>query len=135
MSVLIETTGSAYVATNVDGGGCTTTSHHGIIFVITRTLSGDGLRALYDTMDITSSRPVVSGPYDVEALTWYSLNLINYGDHVDGYIDGVRVLSNKLTFAAGFAAIGSSYDYVMFDNFVVEPVTKQRSNSVTTTDI
>lgn len=124
VDVMIENTGMAFVALSVDKGGCSNESS-AIVFSI-HTHSQE--------WKFTASTAVgyvyLSGHTSVTPGTWYTLTLVAFEDHSIGYINGRFVGQSLLGFqdSPGWAAIGSSWDYVQFDNFHLQLPNKNKTN-------
>ncbi|CAF0942938.1 unnamed protein product [Adineta ricciae] len=114
VDVMIEKNGTAFVALGVSQGGCGSGSR-GIVFSVNTTNNGSW--QITESTKLTN--PVASDSYSIVAGTWYTLTLVVLQDHSIGYINGNAVGRCELSASSysGWAAIGSSYDYVQFDNF------------------
>jgi galactosylceramidase len=112
--VMIESVGTALVAIGVERGGCGSGSR-AIVFSINTT--NNGLWQLTASTAITN--PLASGNISVVPGTWYTLTLIVLADHSEAYINGNLVgrCNLNVSSSSGFVAIGSSWNYVQFDNF------------------
>jgi hypothetical protein len=63
------------------------------------------------------------GSVDVGAAQWHELRIVVNDEGGSFYVDGVlksQVQSLSTKFAAGWVGLGSSYDYVQFDNLHIE---------------
>ncbi|UJR18596.1 hypothetical protein I4U23_005503 [Adineta vaga] len=114
VDVMIEKSGTAFVALGVSRGGCGTGSP-GIVFSINTTNNGSW--QISDSTKITN--PIASESISIVAGTWYRLTLVVLQDHSIVYINGNVVGRCELSASShsGWAAIGSSWDYAQFDNF------------------
>jgi len=66
-----------------------------------------------------------SGSISILPGQWHSFQMTFYNSNIYSYLDGVKVASvMDSTFEAGWAALGSSFDYVQFDNFSLIEVTE-----------
>lgn len=67
------------------------------------------------------SRVLKTGQVQYSANTWHALMLTVKGTSVEAAIDGVKLANvpNVSQFVAGWAALGSGYNYAQFDNFYV----------------
>jgi galactosylceramidase len=117
VDVMIENVGIAFVALGVSQGGCGAGSP-GIVFSINT--MNNGLWQLSASTTITN--PVASGDVSIVAGTWYTLTLVVLDDHSEAYINGNIVGRCELSASShsGWAAIGSSWNYVQFDNFRIQ---------------
>jgi galactosylceramidase len=115
VDVMIEKVGTALVALGVSHGGCGGGSP-GIVFSVNTT----GVWQLSDSTNLTNA--VASGKVSIVAGTWYTLTLVALEDHSVAYIDGNLVGRCELGASShsGWAAIGSSWDGVQFDNFRIQ---------------
>jgi galactosylceramidase len=116
VDVMIETVGTAFVAIGVERGGCS--ASRAIVFSINTT--NNGLWQLTASTAITN--PLASGNVPVMAGTWYTLTLIVLEDHSEAYINDNLVSRCNLSVSSssGLVAIGSSWNFVQFDNFRVQ---------------
>jgi galactosylceramidase len=117
VDVMIESVGAAFVAIGVEKGSCSVvgSGSPGIVFSINTT--NNGLWQLTASTNLTN--PLISGNVSVMSGTWYTLTLTVLADHSEAYINGnfVGQCSLNVSSARGWAAIGSSWNYVQFDNF------------------
>ena len=120
VDALVESTGAiALVTAAVASGGCTgADGAPAISFGVT---AGGG----WTLSNSTSQRYVVaSGGSGYEAGAWYRLRLSVGQDSIEASIDGRVVHTESLAgwvgSGSGWAGVGSSFDYVQFDNFEVE---------------
>jgi hypothetical protein len=121
--VMIESVGTAFIAIGVSHGGCGVgRGSQAIVFSINTT--NNGLWQLTSSTAITN--PVAYGNVSVMSGTWYTLTLIVLTDHSEGYINDNLVGRCELNVSSssGFVAIGSSWNYVQFDNFRVQSPNK-----------
>jgi galactosylceramidase len=116
VDIMIEKVGTALVALGASYGGCGGGSP-GIVFSVNTT----GVWQLSDSTNLKNA--VASGSVSIMAGTWYTLTLVTLEDHSVAYINGNLVGRCELSASShsGWAAIGSSYDYVQFDNFSIRP--------------
>jgi galactosylceramidase len=117
VDVMIENVGTAFVAIGVSQGGWNVrdVGSPGIVFSINTT--NNGLWQLTASTAIRS--PVSSGNTQVTPGSWYTLLLSVLADHSEAYINGQLVGRCVLnaTSSRGWAAFGSSWNHVQFDNF------------------
>ena len=123
VDVMIETNGTAFIAIGVSRSGCG--AGHGspaIVFSINTT--DLGLWQLTASTAITNS--LASGNASIVSGMWYTLTLVVLADHSEGYINGNLVgrCNLNVSSSSGFVAIGSSWDYVQFDNFRLQAPNK-----------
>jgi galactosylceramidase len=115
--VMIESVGTAFIALEVERGGCNTggVGSAGIVFSINTT--NNGLWQL--TPSTAMINPLSSGSTPVTPGSWYTLMLSVLTDHSEAYINGQFVGRCALNASSshGWAAIGSSWNHVQFDNF------------------
>jgi galactosylceramidase len=115
--VMIESVGTAFVAIGVERGGCGAGDggSHAIVFSINT--KNNGLWQLTASTAITN--PLASGNVSIVSGIWYTLTLIVLQDHSEAYINGNLVGRCNLNASSttGLVAIGSSWNYVQFDNF------------------
>ena len=116
VDIMIEEVGTAMLGLGVNHGGCTSGSH-GIVFAV----NTSGIWQLSNST--TLQTPLTSGSISIVAGTWYTLTLVTLNDHSVGYINGNAVGRCELSASSysGWASIGSSRDYVQFDNFSIQP--------------
>ena len=98
-------------------GGCSPGSP-GVVFSVSTI--NNGLWQL--TESTTIKNPVASGNVSIVSGTCYTLTLVVLEDHSAAYINGNVVGRYELSVSShsGWAAIGSSWDYVQFDNFRIQ---------------
>ena len=117
VDVLIEDIGTAFIAIAVSRGSCDVSGigSPGVVFSISTT--NHGLWQLTASTNI--SNPLSYGNISVQAGTWYTIGLAILFDHSEAFINGHRIGQCNLTSTSftGFIAIGSSWNYVQFDNF------------------
>jgi hypothetical protein len=117
VDVMIESVGTAFVAIGVERGGCGVgrVGSHAIVFSINTT--NNGLWQLTSSTAIT--KPLAYGNVSVRSGTWYTITLIVLEDHSEAYINGNLIGRCELNVSSssGLVAIGSSWNYVQFDNF------------------
>ena len=112
--ILIENNGTAFVAVGVTRGGCGDGSP-GIVLSVS-TVNG-GLWQLSGSTELTN--PLVSGPMELKPGSWHTISLVVLSDHSEAFINGEIVGQCDLSASSftGLAAIGTSWDFVQFDNF------------------
>jgi len=115
--VMIENNGTAFIAAAVTDGGCLGgKGSTGFTFAITSggqwILSND--TGLAGVLASGESQYIYGG-------RWYTLTMVVSGDSVTAWVAGYHVTTVSVGsgWRSGWAAIGSSYDYVQFDNFSV----------------
>ena len=115
--VLIETAGIAFLAVGVSRGSCDAGNigSPAIVFSINTTNSGQWKF----TASTNLTNPVNSGSTTVTPGTWYTLTLTVLSDHSEAYINGNLIgrCDLNVSTSSGWVAIGSSWEYVQFDNF------------------
>ena len=116
-SVYIEQAGTAFVAAAVTDGGCLGGKGSG---GFTFAIASDGRWLLANDTGLAGVLDSGESQY-IEAGRWYRLSLVVSGDSVSAYAEGYHVstVSVGAGWRSGWAAIGSSYDYVQFDDFSV----------------
>jgi galactosylceramidase len=115
--IMIESAGAAFVAIGVSRGSCDASivGSSAIVFSVNTTNNG--------TWQLTNStafiNPLDHGNVSIISGTWYTIRLSVLSDHSEAYINGNFVGRCQLnaTSFSGLVAIGSSWDYVQFDNF------------------
>jgi hypothetical protein len=117
VDVMIENVGTVFVALEVTRGSCATHDggSPGIVFSINTTNNG-----LWQLSPNTAMiKPLSSGSTPVAPGSWYTLMLSVLTDHSEAYINGQLVgrCALNATSSRGWAAIGSSWNHVQFDNF------------------
>jgi len=129
IDVMIETQGTAFIALGVSNGSCAVggVGSQGIVFSINTT--NNGLWQLSANTALTN--PLVIGEISVVPETWYTMTLVTLEDHSEAYISGklVGLCGLHASSFSGFAAIGSSWDFVQFDNFRLQSATFGDKNS------
>ena len=118
VDVLVEQGGTALVGAGVTKGGCVRAAGSpGIVLAVSTE------RGWVVSNSTTLRDPVISGGVAVKAGVWHRIGLVVGSTRSAAYVDGVRVA--QVAFGTeqfvGWTAIGSSFDYVRFDNFRVEP--------------
>ena len=116
VDILIETRGAAMLAADVTSGGCAGDhSSPAIAFFI----HSDGNWTLSN--NTTPLSTLASGSIDVPVNTWHHMQLYVLDDRSEVYFNGqylgMTTILNAKSSKSGWAAIGSSFDYVQFDNF------------------
>ena len=127
--VLIEANGTAFIAAAVLEGGCLGgRGSAGFTFAI----SSGGQWTLSN--DTGLAYQLSTGTLSVTSGQWYRLSLVVTGDSVSAWVAGEELTAVTVSsgWGSGWAAIGSSYDYVQFDNF---SVTKPSTAAITTPHI
>jgi len=117
--VMIETKGTAYIATGVYSGGCSGSSGSPAVAFGISTNNGGNWSISGDTAFIDV---VNKGTLSITPNTWYHLELRILDQSQEGYLNGQLIASTQglTSHSHGFVAIGSSYDYVQFDNVVIQ---------------
>jgi galactosylceramidase len=116
VDVMIEIVGVAFIAVGVSRGSCA------IVFSINTTDNGQW--QLTDTTALSHS--ISSGATPVTPGTWYTITLSVLSDHSEAFINGNLVGRCNLNIhsSQGLVAIGSSWNYVQFDNFYLKSATE-----------
>ncbi len=118
--VMIENVGTAFVAIGVSKGSCDVVrvGSPAIVFSINTTNNGQWQL----TASTALNNPLSYGNVSVMSGTWYRLTLVVLADHSEAYIDGNLVGRCNLNVSSsrGLVAIGSSWNFVQFDNFRVQ---------------
>jgi len=112
VDVLIETTGTAILGSRVQGpSGCSNTFLTGYYIQIDQ----DGNWEFLEGEQI-----VTSGQVPSNSNQFHTLSIVNSDDQITVFVDDIPVYWGKSSaYAFGWAAIGSSWDYVQFDNFIL----------------
>jgi galactosylceramidase len=117
VDIMIENVGIAFIALEVARGSCNhgAVGSPGIVFSINTT--NNGLWQLSSNTGMVN--PLSSGSTPVTPGSWYTLMLSVLADHSEAYINGQLVgrCALNATSSRGWAAIGSSWNHVQFDNF------------------
>ena len=116
VDVMIETEGTAFVAVGVARGSFDIALGSPAI-VLSINTTNNGLWQLTATTNLTN--PLNSGSISVKPGTWYTLMLSVQSDQSEAYMDSHflgRCALNASSFR-GWVGIGSSWNYVQFDNF------------------
>ena len=125
---MIEDSGTVFIAAAVTDGGCLGgRGSDGFTFAV----SSNGTWTLSN--DTALAGVLASGKLDVQSGQWYRLNLIVAGTSVSAWVAGKKLTTVDVGggWRSGWAAIGSSYDYVQFDNFsVTAPSTAVHRSSI-----
>ena len=118
--VLIESVGTAFVAVGVSTGSCYASRVGSPAIVFSISTTNNGLWQLTASTNIIM--PLSYGNTTVTPGTWYNIKLSVLSDHSEAYINGNLVgrCGLNATSSSGLAAIGSSWNYVQFDNFRLE---------------
>jgi galactosylceramidase len=117
VDVMIESVGTAFVAIGIERGSCSAGGVGSPAIVFSINTTNNGLWQLTNSTAITD--PLIYGNASIIAGTWYTLTLIVLSDHSEAYINGNLVGRCELNVSShnGLVAIGSSWNYVQFDNF------------------
>ena len=130
VDIRIETNGTAYIAVGVSTNGCNDggAGNPGTVFSLSTTNNGQWKLSATTKLD----NPVSSGSFSVIPNTWYTLTLVVLDDHSEAYINGRLVGQCDLhaTSSSGFAVIGSSWNFVQFDNFRLQSPTSINRYSI-----
>jgi galactosylceramidase len=115
--IMIENSGAAFVAIGVTRGSCDASIVGSPAIVFSVNTTNNGTWKLTNSTAITD--PLDQGAVSIISGTWYTMTLSVLSDHSEAYINGNFVGRCQLnaTSFSGLAAIGSSWDYVQFDNF------------------
>jgi galactosylceramidase len=115
--VMIESNGTAFVAIGVERGSCAAGSVGSPAIVFSINTTNNGLWQL--TASTALKNPLTYGNIPIMSGTWYTLTLIALEDHSEAYFNGNLIgrCDLKVSSFDGLVAIGSSWDYVQFDNF------------------
>ena len=120
VSVLIEETGTAFIAAAVRDGGCVGEGSDAIVFAVSTT-------GAWQVSNNTSLRRLVTqGKTVVNAGVWYRLGVEVTATGTTVMLDGKTVATvAELTSGnhRGWVALGSSYDHVQFDDLEIRNVT------------
>ena len=118
VDILLEQSGTALLAVGVDSGGCVGDGGSRAIVVSVNSSS------LWTVSNSTAFHySFGSGRVELQSGQWTNLAVHSHAGGSDFLINGQLVLSvAELSSDAyrGWVAIGSSYDYVQFDNLVIE---------------
>ena len=120
VDVMIENSGTAFVAAGVAQGSCYAGNAGSPGTVFSLSTSNNGIWQLAANTNLTM--PLNSGHISVTPGTWYTMMLSVQFDRSEAYING-RFLGRcalNASSSRGWAAIGSSWDHVQFDNFHLE---------------
>jgi hypothetical protein len=117
---MIETVGTAFVAVGVSRGSCDAGGIGSPAVVFSINTTNKGQWQLTASTNITN--PLNYGSISVIPGTWYKLTLSVLSDHSEAYINDNLVGRCELhaSSSKGWAAIGSSWNYVQFDRFRLE---------------
>lgn len=115
VSVYLETGSSqAFVAGQIDRGGCGVALAQGVFFWI------DTAGFWNITSDLAKQKTVATGKYAIMENTWYTLGLTIKGTSVEASIDGKMVTSQTVSQGKGFVGFGVGGFYpALFDDFSV----------------
>ena len=126
--VMIEANGTAFIAAAVTDGGCLGgKGSPGFTFAVL----SSGMWVLSNDTGLAGQLATGKLP-SFQAGQWIKLSLAITDDTIAAYVSMQRVATVNVggsNWRSGWAAIGSSYDYVQFDNF---SVTKPTSITTTT---
>jgi len=117
VDALIETTGSAIIGLRVHQGGCGNSYSNGYFFSISNTGSWN----LY-----AGTTVLASGTTTFSANHWYTLSLSANDTKICPSVEGKQLTcATNSNYKSGFASIGSTFNYVQYDNFKLHatPVT------------
>ncbi len=118
--VMIENAGTAFVAIGVSKGSCDVArvGSPAIVFSINTTNNGQWQL----TASTALNKPLSYGNVSIMPGTWYRLTLVVLADHSEAFIDGNLVgrCDLNVSSSSGLVAIGSSWDFVQFDNFRIQ---------------
>jgi len=131
VDVLIESRGAtAFVAVGVSQGSCNVARTGSPATVLSINSTSQSWQITNSTDLLVSD---VSGKLDVQTNVWYNLHLRVFTDHSEAYIDGAFVGRSSLSSrsSGGWAAIGSSWDYVEFDNFRLQTLQTTAATPIT----
>jgi galactosylceramidase len=117
VDVMIESVGTAFVAIGVSRGSCDAgdVGSPGVVFSINTT--NNGLWQFTASTNMTN--PLNYGNVSITSGTWYTMTLSVLSDHSEAFINGNFICRCPLnaSSSSGWVAIGSSWNYVQFDNF------------------
>ncbi len=124
VDVMIESVGAAFVAIGVERGSCdaSVVGSPAIVFSINTTKNGQWQL----TNSTAFNNPLSYGNILVTPGTWYTITLSVLSDHSEAYINGNFIGRCELntSSSSGLVAIGSSWNYVQFDNFLLKSPTQ-----------
>jgi galactosylceramidase len=124
VDVMIENVGAAFVAIGVERGSCdaSVVGSPAIVFSINTTNNGQWQL----TNSTAFNNPLSYGNISVTPGTWYTITLSVLSDHSEAYINGNFIGRCELntSSSSGLVAIGSSWNYVQFDNFLLKSPTQ-----------
>ena len=117
VDVMIETEGTAFVAVGVERGSCAARGSGSPAIVFSINTTNSGLWQLTASTALTN--PLSFGNTTVTSGVWYNIGLNVLSDHSEAYINGnfVGRCNLNVSSSRGLVAIGSSWNYVQFDNF------------------
>ena len=117
VDVMIETEGTAFVAVGVERGSCEASHVGSPAIVFSMNTTNNGLWQLTASTALTN--PLSFGNITVTSGVWYNIGLNVLSDHSEAYINGnfVGRCNLNVSSSSGLVAIGSSWNYVQFDNF------------------
>jgi galactosylceramidase len=120
VDVMIESVGTAFVAIGVSKGSCDVSGVGSPAIVFSINTTNNGLWMLTASTALTN--PLSYGNVSVMSSTWYTLTLIVLTDHSEAYINGNLIgrCDLNVSSSSGLVAIGSSWNFVQFDNFRVQ---------------
>lgn len=128
VDVMIESVGIAFVAIGIERGSCdaSVVGSPAIVFSINTANSGQWQL----TNSTALNNPLNYGNISVTPGTWYTITLNVLSDHSEAYINGNFIDRCELNASSftGLAAIGSSWDYVQFDNFYLRSPTQSEKS-------
>jgi hypothetical protein len=117
MDVMIENVGSAFVAIGVANGSCDADRIGTPAIVFSINTTNNGLWQFSANTNLAN--PLSSGSTSVMSGTWYTIMLSVLSDHSEAYINGhfIGRCALNVSSSRGWVGIGSSWNYVQFDNF------------------
>ena len=120
--VIIETSGTAFIAIGVARGSCDASRVGSPAIVFSISTINNGQWQLTGSTNLTN--PLNRGSVSITAGTWYTISLSTLFDYSEAFINGNFVGQCNLTSTSvqGLIAIGSSWNYVQFDNFQIREV-------------
>jgi galactosylceramidase len=124
VDVMIESVGAAFIAIGVSRGSCDIVGVGSPAVVFSINTTNNGLWQLTNTTAFMN--PLNYGNTPVTPGTWYTITLSVLSDHSEAYINGNLLGRCELNVhsSSGLVAIGSSWNYVQFDNFHVKSATQ-----------
>jgi len=112
---LIETVGSTTLAARVVGAGCDNNYKTGYFLTVNQT----GHWTLSSGVEVLTSGTSTSW----KPTNFNNMKLTLIGNKITAFINEQQVAAvTNSTYQAGFVAVGSSFNYVQFDNFKITPL-------------